>query len=105
MLTIVQGDNKTLTVTQKSTTGAAYNLTGCTLSIIVKRSYDDADASALITGSFTISTPANGIGVFEITPAMTQYMSGLYTIDIRLTITATSAVYTTYRDELWRGDR
>lgn len=102
---LVQGDTKTLTITLKTTANAAFDLTGMTGAILVKRSYEDADAAALITGALTIASPSTGVGVFAITSAMTTYMIGLYVVDIRITITATSAVSTVYRDSLWVEDK
>ena len=101
MINLVQGAAKTITITLKDTAYAAFNLTGYTMSIIMKRSKDDADSAAALTGTFTISTPANGIGVFTITSAMTAYLTGLYYVYIYITLTSSSAVTPIYRDEVF----
>lgn len=105
MIRLIQGDTKTLTFTLKTAAGAAFNLTGYTGAIMAKRNYDDADASAVISGALTISTPASGIGVYIITTAMTTYLSGLYMIDVRITLTSSGAISTVYRGELMVEDR
>ena len=84
MLVVTSGDDRTVTFTIKTAAGAAYDLTGCTVFATVKRNTEDADASALISDSLTVSAPATGVAVWTIEAADTLYMLGLYKYDIQL---------------------
>ena len=93
MIELVQGDSRTVTVTVKTASGAAYDLTGCLVLATVKRAYEDADASALISATLTVSVPASGVAYWTITSAQTLPMLGLYKYDIQLK-TAAGAIET-----------
>lgn len=84
MISIVQGDDKTLTFKLKTSTGAAYDLTDCTLLVTVKKEYTDLDAAALISGTLTALVPGTGVAYWYIVPTNTKYMLGLYKYDIQL---------------------
>jgi len=84
MITIVQGDDRTITFTLKTVTGAAYDLVDCTLFVTVKRFHEEPDASAVISDTLTVSVPATGIGYWVLEPADTKNLLGLYKFDIQL---------------------
>jgi hypothetical protein len=89
MITIVQGDDRTITFTLKTAAGIAYDLAGCTLFVTVKRNYEDTDSQAVISDTLTVSVPASGIGYWILEPADTKNLLGLYKYDIQLKDAAT----------------
>lgn len=97
MIEIVQGDDRSITFTFKTAAGAAYNLTGCTVFVTVKRNVEDADTT-LINTTMSLGTPALGIATWALVPADTKYMLGLYKMDIQLK-TAAGLIYTVVRDD------
>lgn len=85
MLTVNRRDDKTFTFYFYDASGAAVNLTGCTLFTTVKQNRDDLDASAKISTTLTISAPATaGIATWALVPADTQYLKGQYYWDVQL---------------------
>lgn len=70
----------------RSDTGAAYDLTGFTMSMTVKKNVTDTDTNAIITTqNATIASPTSGIGVFTIAAGSTNIPGGEYWYDIRIT--------------------
>lgn len=85
LIEVTQGDDKTLTFFFTNVDETAYDLTGCTLFFTVKKNYEDADASALINTTLTLSaTPIDGTATLALVPANTKYMLGTYVYDIQL---------------------
>ena len=84
MIDVWQGDDVTLTFTLRKAAGTAYDLTGGTVFATVKRSVDDADASALISTTLTSASPTTGVCLWTLVPADTKYLSGMYKYDIQL---------------------
>lgn len=97
MISIVQGDDKVLTFSFKNSTGTAYDLTGCTIFVTVKRNVEDAD-SILINTTLASSAPATGVATWTLVPADTKYMLGLYKMDIQIK-TAAGKINTVLRDD------
>jgi hypothetical protein len=104
MIEVVQGDDRTFTFTFRNTAGNVYNLTSCTIFVTVKRNIEDADASALISTTMTVSAPVTGVAVWAIVPAYTKYMLGLYKMDIQFK-TSTGAISTVMRDDFYVVDK
>jgi hypothetical protein len=72
MISIVQGDDKTLTFTFQTAAGTIYDLSNCLLLATVKRKVEDADADAVIATTLTIADPTLGIATWPILPDETK---------------------------------
>jgi hypothetical protein len=104
--TMTRGDNATLTLTVTQN-GAAFNLTGCSIRMVAKRAYSDADGSAVfvrtVGSGITITDATNGIASITIAPNNTSGLPrGYRTIlvyDVQVT-TGTGSVFTVIDGEL-----
>ena len=99
MITVFRGDDLSLTFYFKDSTGAAIDLTGCTVFATVKSSVEDADASAKLSKTLTL-TPALGKAVLEATAAEMLYLRGQYVMDIQLK-TAAGAIRTPFKSDFY----
>ena len=96
MLTITQGDATNITFTFTDSSDAAYDLTGLTATVTVKRTFDDLDAATVFSDTLTIATPTSGIGVWAISAAESRYLLGYYVVDIRLSNATTPYIDVLY---------
>jgi hypothetical protein len=84
-ISIVAGDDKTLTFTFVNSAGAVVDITGYTAFFTVKSSPSDLDAAALIAKSWTSHTdPSNGVTSLALVPADTSALLGNYYFDVQL---------------------
>lgn len=100
-ISMYRGNDRTVSLTIIKTDGTAYNLTGCTIQMIVKQDINDLDAEAILTFDGTITGAANGVVEFYIVPADTSSITTLkdnvpYPCDFEVT-TATGEKYTVLR--------
>lgn len=80
--------------------GNAVDLTGYTAKFTAKKRPDQADASAVISKSLTISDAANGIITVSLTHLETDLTPGIYYYDVQIVNTVTSKVHTVVVDVL-----
>lgn len=64
--------------------GVVKDITGWTLSFMVKDDRDDPDVDALITKDLVISTPASGAAALALTAADTDIDPGTFYFDIKI---------------------
>lgn len=70
---VFRGNNKTLAMTIYQPDGETeYNLTGCTVTLYVKKRIDDDNDDAIITLSGTLTDAANGEVEFYLLPTHTN---------------------------------
>ena len=79
-----QGDTKVFTVTVKTGTGAAYDLTGYTIAFTVKESKDTADGSANISKAGVITDATGGVFTVSLTNTETDLTPGNYFYDFQI---------------------
>jgi hypothetical protein len=83
--TLKQGEAKKLTLTVMDETGAAVDLTGCTLFLAVKRHKGDGDYSfSKDHGSFDLSQAAQGVVSVFLAAADTMQTSGPYVGELKV---------------------
>jgi hypothetical protein len=101
MITVFRGDDLDLTLSFKTVTGAAIDLTGCTLFATVKSSIEDPDTSAALTPTVTISTPETA-GICTVTATATQMsaLRGQYILDVQLK-TAAGKIRTPFKSDFY----
>lgn len=96
------GDSVSIAVTvTDSTTGAAVNLTGATLTWALATA---PGATATLTktsgaGEITVSGASSNVATVALQPADTAGLGGLYTHELQV-VDGASAVYTVYQGEL-----
>jgi len=100
-IVLYRGNNRTVQLTVKKTDGTAYNLSGCTIKMYIKKKLDDLDAEAVITKTGTIVQAANGIVEFYLSASDTNNATELkdntpYPCDFEVT-TGTGLLYTVLR--------
>jgi hypothetical protein len=101
-ISMYRGNDKTVSLTVKrKSTGTAYNLAGCTVTMYVKKDIDDLDSEAVITKVGVLTQPANGIVEFYLVPADTNNITELednvvYPVDFEV-LTSGSKVFTVLR--------
>ena len=84
-ISIMRGDNRTLTFTFVDSAGVAVNITGYTAFFTVKEHKSDLDAKAKIAKSWVShSDPTNGITSLALVPADTLSLAGKYYFDVQL---------------------
>lgn len=84
--TIKQGEAKKLTLTVTDETGAAVDLTGCTLFLAVKRQKGDVDyAFTKDHGDFDLSQGVQGIASVFLADSDTQQSPGPYIGELKVT--------------------
>ena len=83
-MTIYRGKTKTFRADVRTYLGSKKDLTGYNAYFMAKASKADADGSAVVTKTGTISTPTAGYATFELTPADTDIALGDYYYDIQL---------------------
>lgn len=101
MITVFRGDDLDLTISFKTVTGAAIDLTGCTLFATVKSSVEDPDASAALTPTATINSPESA-GTCSVTATAIQMsaLRGQYIFDIQLK-TAAGKIRTPFKSDFY----
>lgn len=82
-LSLYRGNTDVRTVTVTSG-GVAFDLTGYAIKFTVKHSVTDADAAALLNQAVTVSSPATGIGILELSATNTNLAPGIYTCEFKL---------------------
>lgn len=92
-ISVPQGNTRTLAITYTDNDEIAIDITGWTVIFMVKTTYSDVDASALITKTASISTPTAGIASVSLTTADTSLAVGNYVFDVKAT-TTNGQVYT-----------
>lgn len=100
-IALYRGNNRTVQITVKQSDETAYNLTGCTITMYVKKKVTDLDSEAIITKSGTLTDASNGIAEFYLVPADTNDATELkdntpYLCDFEVT-TAGGLLYTVLR--------
>lgn len=100
-IVIFRNNDKTVSLTVKRADGTAFNLAGCTVTMLVKKDIDDLDAEAVITKTGNIVEAANGIVEFYIEPDDTNDATDLkdnvtYPVDFEVE-TGTGKLYTVLR--------
>lgn len=100
-IVIFRGNDKTVSLTIKRSDGTAFNLSLCTITMLVKKDVADLDAEAVITKTGTITGAANGLVEFYLNPNDTNNAIELkdgvtYPVDFELT-TSTGKLYTVLR--------
>lgn len=84
-ITIVRGDDRTLSLTFTDSDGVAINLTGSTIFFTVKERLTDADASAVISKTITSHTsPTLGKTNVVLTDSDTDIDAGIYYYDFQI---------------------
>lgn len=85
-ITIDQGKTKILNLSFTDENGVAYNLTGATVYLTVKKKYTQTDAQANLQKTITVHTDAvNGITQIEFIPADTATIPiGNYFYDVQI---------------------
>ena len=84
-ITIVRGDTPSIQVTVTDEDGDIFDLTNYTARLTVKENRQHKDADAIIgpiTG--TITTPSNGIIVFNLSTSVTDKAAGKYSYDVQI---------------------
>lgn len=101
MIKVFRGDDVDITFTFEESTGAAIDLTGCTLFGTIKSSVDDTDAQAKYAAYLTIASPETaGIAIFSI-PVLTMfYLRGPYIMDIQIK-TAAGKIRTPFKADFF----
>ena len=106
-LTIIRGDDVSITLTYTDADGVAIDITGYSVFLTAKDEVDDdaTDADAIITKKVTVhSDPTNGETVIALTDADTDVALGDYFADIQV-VTGTGDVASSDRFILTvRGD-
>lgn len=101
MITVFRGDDLDLTLYFKESSGAAVDLTGCTIFATVKSSIEDPDASAVLTPVCTISSPETaGIVTITATAVQMSALRGQYVLDIQLK-TAAGKIQTPFKSDFY----
>jgi len=80
---IYRGNTDTRTVTVVSN-GAAFDMTGYSMKFVVKKSFSNPDADALINKDVVFSAPATGIGVLSLIQTDTSIDPGNYVCELKL---------------------
>lgn len=83
-MTIVKGDKREFTVTVLDGDKNAFNLTGYAMEFTAKRAVEQTDGDADIAATAVVDTPANGIGVFTLTPTKTRVDVRDYLFDVQI---------------------
>ena len=84
-ISIVAGDDKTLTFTFVNSAGAVVDISGYTGFFTVKTNKTDTDEQAKIAKSWTShSDPTNGVTSLALVPADTSDLLGNYYFDVQL---------------------
>jgi hypothetical protein len=100
-IVLYRGNDRTVQITVKKSDATAYDLTGCTIKMYVKKKPTDLDAEAIITKTGTLTDAANGVAEFYLVPADTNDATELkdntpYPVDFEVT-TAAGKAYTVLR--------
>jgi len=100
-ISMYRGNDKTISLTVKSGSGSAYNLTGCTVTMLVKKDIKDLDAEAVITKTGILTQAINGIVEFYLVPSDTENLDSLeddviYPVDFEV-LTPLGKKYTVLR--------
>jgi hypothetical protein len=105
-LNIVRGDDAQLAITVQTADGAAYDLTGCTLWLTIKRSAADADGAAIAqcsttAGTIALANAAAGEALATVpaaaTIALTETTQAVYDVQLR---TAAGKTHTVVRGRI-----
>ena len=90
MITVYRGNTRRMTFKIRDQGGAPFDLTGGTVSLMVKADINDADGSAVITKTATLLSQATnpGEGYFDLTAADTTQTVADYVIDFTFVVGA-----------------
>ncbi len=84
-ITIYRGDTPTIQDTVYDYTGTvAFNLSGYTVQLLVKKDKDTKDADAQLTKDGSVTDAANGVVQFSLTESDTALSEGNYMYDIQI---------------------
>jgi hypothetical protein len=98
-LTVYRGDTKTITVPVLDSNGDAFNLTSYVMTMTCKSDLNLSDTDAIFQKTATISAPATGIGVIELTSTDTNHTPGNYFYDVKIKKSTTNK-YTVVKSTL-----
>ena len=98
-ITMYRGDTKPITISVTDSEGTAFDLTDYTMRLTVKTNVRDLDADAKIGPlTATVASPANGVGIVQITEVHSNIPEGTYIFDVQITNTDESTNYTIIKD-------
>jgi len=102
-IVMYRGDDRTVQLTVKKTDGTAFDLTGSTVTMYVKRRITDKDSEAVITKTGTLTDATNGVVEFYLTPSDTEDLTELadnhpYPVDFQV-VTDAGKKYTVLRTQ------
>jgi hypothetical protein len=103
VIKVFRGNDVDMTFTFTDAAGVAINLAGSTVTGTVKKSIEDADASAKITKALTIAAPATGVGVLTLLDTELVYLRGLYFFYLQL-VTGAGLKRTVFKSDFYVDD-
>ena len=101
-ISMFRGNNKTVQITVlKESTGLAFDLTGCSITMYIKKDINDVDNDAVLTKVGTIVNPITAIVEFYLLPNDTENITQLgdetpYYADFKV-VTGSGSKYTVLR--------
>jgi len=96
---ITKGDSEVIQITITDEDGSAFDLTGYTVTMTVRKCGNEEDADAILKKSVTSHlNPTGGITVIELSPTETDIVPGIYIYDVQVSKATPVFVRTVIKD-------